>query len=354
MTLSKHNVTRRRLIKAAGGFAALGNIGILPPTALAQGVQTDKPDRLRAGATVGLVTPASNVPENEDLLAAMDLVRSLGFEAKAAPNLRRRKQYLAGSDQQRADDLNGMFADDEVDAIFCVRGGYGSGRLLRDLDYQTIANNPKILMGYSDITAILNAINVKTGMVTYHGPIAGDNFSSYTYEQFQRILMEPRQVTRIAQPPAFVEQPGVVERKNRLTPIVPGRAEGKLIGGNLSLLVTLLGTPYEPDFDGAILFLEDISEPPYSVDRMLTHLWLTGHLERTAGIVFGKFTDDDYDSNTLSMEQVLRERCEPLGIPTLRGAMIGHVEDQTVVPIGVNARLDVDEGTLKLLEPAVR
>ena len=327
---------------------------MFPLTALAQGVKTAKPARLRAGATVGLVTPASNVPENEDLLAAMDLVRSLGFKAKAAPNLRRRKQYLAGSDQQRADDLNGMFADDEVDAIFCVRGGYGSGRLLRDLDYQTIANNPKILMGYSDITAILNAIHVKTGMVTYHGPIAGDNFSSYTYEQFQRILVEPRQVPRIAQPPAFVQQPGVVERKNRLTPIVPGRAEGKLIGGNLSLLVTLLGTPYEPDFDGAILFMEDVFEPPYSVDRMLTHLWLTGHLERTAGIVFGKFTDDDYDSNTLSMEQVLRERCEPLGIPTLRGAMIGHVEDQTVVPIGVNARLDVDEGTLKLLEPAVR
>ena len=256
---------------------------------------------------VGLVTPASNVPENEDLLAAMDLVRSLGFEAKAAPNLRRRKQYLAGSDQQRADDLNGMFADDEVDAIFCVRGGYGSGRLLRDLDYQTIADNPKILMGYSDITAILNAIHVKTGMITYHGPIAGDNFSSYTYEQFQRLLIEPRQVTRIAEPPAFEQQPGVVERENRLTPIVPGQAEGTLIGGNLSLLVTLLGTPYEPNFDGAILFMEDVSEPPYSVDRMLTHLWLTGHLERTAGIVFGKFTDDGYDSNTLSMEQVLRD-----------------------------------------------
>jgi len=326
---------------------------MVPKIALAQGAKTAKPDRLRAGATVGLVTPASNVPENEDLLAAMDLVRSLGFEAKPAPNLRRRKQYLAGSDQQRADDLNGMFADDKVDAIFCVRGGYGSGRLLRDLDYQTIAHNPKILMGYSDITAILNAIHVKTGMVTYHGPIAGDNFSSYTYEQFQRIMMEPRQVTRIAEPPAFEQQPGVVERENRLTPIVPGRAEGKLIGGNLSLLVTLLGTPYEPDFDGAILFMEDVAEPPYSVDRMLTHLWLTGHLERTAGIVFGKFTDDSYDSNTLSMEQVLRERCEPLGIPTLRGAMIGHIEDQTVVPIGVHARLDVDDGTLTLLEPAV-
>ena len=353
MNLFQHNVTRRRLIKTASSLAALGSTGMFPKIALAQGAKTAKPDRLRAGATVGLVTPASNVPENEDLLAAMDLVRSLGFEAKPAPNLRRRKQYLAGSDQQRADDLNGMFADDEVDAIFCVRGGYGSGRLLRDLDYQTIANNPKILMGYSDITAILNAIHVKTGMVTYHGPIAGDNFSSYTYEQFQRIMMEPRQVTRIAEPPAFEQQPGVVERENRLTPIVPGRAEGKLIGGNLSLLVTLLGTPYEPDFDGAILFMEDVAEPPYSVDRMLTHLWLTGHLERTAGIVFGKFTDDSYDSNTLSMEQVLRERCEPLGIPTLRGAMIGHIEDQTVVPIGVHARLDVDDGTLTLLEPAV-
>ena len=353
MNLFQHNVTRRRLIKTASSLAALGSTGMFPKIALAQGAKTAKPDRLRAGATVGLVTPASNVPENEDLLAAMDLVRSLGFEAKPAPNLRRRKQYLAGSDQQRADDLNGMFADDEVDAIFCVRGGYGSGRLLRDLDYQTIANNPKILMGYSDITAILNAIHVKTGMVTYHGPIAGDNFSSYTYEQFQRLLIEPRQVTRIAEPPAFEQQPGVVERENRLTPIVPGRAEGKLIGGNLSLLVTLLGTPYEPDFDGAILFMEDVAEPPYSVDRMLTHLWLTGHLERTAGIVFGKFTDDSYDSNTLSMEQVLRERCEPLGIPTLRGAMIGHIEDQTVVPIGVRARLDVDDGTLTLLEPAV-
>ena len=353
MKRSQPNLSRRRLIKAAGSLAALGSAGILPQSAIAQGLQTAKPLRLRAGATVGLVTPASNVPENEDLLAAMDLVRSLGFEAKAAPNLRRRKQCLAGSDQQRADDLNGMFADDEVDAIFCVRGGYGSGRLLRDLDYQTIADNPKILMGYSDITAILNAIHVKTGMITYHGPIAGDNFSSYTYEQFQRILIEPRQVTRIAEPPAFEQQPGVVERENRLTPIVPGQAEGKLVGGNLSLLVTLIGTPYEPDFDGAILFMEDVSEPPYSVDRMLTHLWLSGHLGRTAGIVFGKFTDDGYDSNTLSMEQVLRERCEPLGIPTLRGAMIGHIEDQTVVPIGIRARLDVDDGTLTLLEPAV-
>ena len=130
-------------------------------------------------------------------------------------------------------------------------------------------------------------------------------------------------------------------------------AEGHLVGGNLSLMVTLLGTPFEPQFEGAILFLEDVDEPPYSVDRMLTHLWMAGKLEQVAGIVLGKFTDDGYDSNTFSMEEVLRDRLEPLGIPTLRGAMIGHIEDKTVVPLGVRARLDADAGALTLLESAV-
>ena len=148
-------------------------------------------------------------------------------------------------------------------------------------------------------------------------------------------------------------RPGVVDWENRLTTIVSGVAEGHLVGGNLSLMVTLLGTPFEPQFEGAILFLEDVGEPPYSVDRMLTHLWMAGKLEQLAGIVLGKFTDDGYDRNTFSMEEVLRNRLEPLGIPTLRGAMIGHVEDKTVVPLGVRARLDADAGALTLLESAV-
>jgi muramoyltetrapeptide carboxypeptidase len=348
-------ISRRELLRTSGslGFAAMG-LGC-PASSLAASINTTiKPGRLSPGLTVGLVTPASNVPEDEDLLAAMDFVRSLGFKAKAAPNLRSRKAYLAGTDQQRADDLNSLFADPDVDAIFCVRGGYGSGRLLRDLDYDMIGSNPKIIMGYSDITAILNAIHLRTGLLTFHGPIAGDNFSDYTFEQYRRVLVDPTPTTLIGEPPVFDTRPGVVERKNRLTPIVSGSAEGHLIGGNLSLLVTLMGTPFEPNFEGAILFMEDVSEPPYSVDRMLTHLWLTGKLERVAGIVFGKFSDDDYDGNTLSMEQVLRERCEPLGIPTLRGAMIGHIDDKTVVPIGARARLDVDAGTLTLLEQAVQ
>jgi muramoyltetrapeptide carboxypeptidase len=345
-------LTRRELMAVCGSLALAAST--LPTLVqAATNLNVVKPKRLRPGMTVGLVTPASNVPEDQDLHTAMDLVRSLGFNAKPSPNLFSRTQYLAGTDKERADDLNAMFADTDVDAIFCVRGGYGSGRLLRYLDYDTIAANPKVIMGYSDITAILNAIYVRTGLVTFHGPIAGGNFSDYTYDQYRRVLIEPTSNTRIGEPPEFEKSPGVVDWENRLTSIVSGTAEGHLIGGNLSLMVTLLGTPYEPNFEGAILFLEDVSEPPYSVDRMLTHLWMAGKLEQVAGIVLGKFSDDGYDSNTFSMEEVLRGRFEPLGIPALRGAMIGHIEDKTVVPLGIRARLDADAGSLTLLEVAV-
>lgn len=345
------SLTRRQLIGAGLALGA-GVSGISAPLNAAS-VSIVKPKRLRPGMTIGLVTPASNVPEDQDLYAAMDLVRSLGFVAKPSKNLFSRTQYLAGTDQERADDLNAMFSDTDVDGIFCVRGGYGSGRLLRFLDYDMIGKNPKVLMGYSDITAILNAIYLRTGLVTFHGPIAGGNFSDYTYGQYEKVLVNPASAMRIGEPPPFESRPGVVDWNNRLTPIVDGVAEGHLVGGNLSLMVTLLGTPYEPNFEGAILFLEDVSEPPYSVDRMLTHLWMSGQLERVAGIVLGKFSDADYDSNTFSMEQVLRDRLEPLGIPTLRGAMIGHIEDKTVVPLGIRAKLDVAAGSLTLLEAAV-
>jgi len=347
MTLS-----RRQLLGAAGSAMIASGLSGRVLGASAAGPAL-KPARLRPGMTIGLVTPASNVPENEELYAAMELVESLGFKAKPSENLFSRTHYLAGTDEQRAADLNAMFADSEVDGIFCVRGGYGSGRLLRDLDYDVIRANPKVLMGYSDITALLNSINLHTGLMTFHGPIAGANFSEYSLEQYRKVLVNPSNETRIAEPPPFEKSPGIVDRTNRLTPIVPGVAEGRLIGGNLSLLVTLMGTPYEPGFDDAILILEDVYEPPYSVDRMLTHLWLTGKLERLAGVALGKFTDDDYDSNTFSMEEVLRDRFEPLGIPTIRGLMIGHIEDQTVVPIGARARLDVDAQSLTLLESAV-
>ena len=320
---------------------------------LAQSRMVTKPRHLAKDMTVGLVSPASNANEDEAILASIDFVRSLGFKVKASPNLFARAQYLAGSDEQRAEDLNSFFIDPEVDAIFCTRGGYGTPRILRFLNYDAISLNPKIFMGYSDITALLNAINVKTGLVTFHGPMTFENFTDYTYEEYRKVIETPSDSNEIGSPPYFEIKPGQVDRDNRITTIAPGVAEGRLIGGNLSLLVTLLGTEFEPNFEGSILFLEDVSEPAYSIDRMLTHLWLAGKLEQVNGIVFGKFTDTDYTRNTFSVEEVIRFRCEGLGVPVLKGLMIGHTSDQTVVPIGIRAKLDADNGNLTLLESPV-
>ena len=313
-----------------------------------------KPRRLAKGNTIGLIAPASNAAEDEDIRIAMDIITSLGFTVKPGEHLFARNQYLAGTDRQRADDMNRMFADDEVDAIFCLRGGYGTTRILPYLDYASIAANPKVLLGYSDITGVLTAIQVKTGLVGFHGPIATQNFTDYTLNEFKKVLMRPREPMRIAGPPPFAAEEGRVDQENRLTIIKGGVARGRLLGGNLSLLCAVMGSEFEPDFRGRILFLEDVSEAPYRVDRMLTHLWLAGKLQQVAGIAFGKFTETEGDNgNTFSMEEVLRDRCAPLGVPVVRGFMIGHVPDQTVVPIGIEAELDGDNATLHLLQTPV-
>ncbi|MBB5210760.1 S66 peptidase family protein [Microbulbifer hydrolyticus] len=317
------------------------------------GSQLLRPRRLEQGMTVGLVTPASNAWEDEDIRFAGDVVRSLGFEVKEGKHLYRRTQYLAGPDEARAEDMNYMFADPDVDAVFCLRGGYGTPRILPMLDYQLIRNNPKVLLGYSDITALLNAIYHRSGMVTFHGPIAAQNFTDYTLAEYQKVLVHGERPVPLGTPPPFEAAPGRVENRNRITRFAGGRAQGRLIGGNLSLMVSLVGTPFEPDYRGKILFLEDVGEAPYRVDRMLTQLWLAGKLQQVAGIVFGKFTEADSDGNTFSMEHVLRERTADLGVPVVRGLMIGHVKDQTVVPVGALAELDGDAGTLLLRDAVV-
>ena len=311
------------------------------------------PKRLQRGMTVGLVTPASNAWEDEDIRFAGDVVKSLGFRVKEGKNLYQRTQYLAGPDEARAQDINAMFADPEVDAVFCLRGGYGTPRILPMLDYANIRRNPKVLLGYSDITALLNAIYRRSGVVTFHGPIAAQNFTDYTYAEYSKVLVHGETPVPLATPPKFEGAPGRVEKENRITRFAGGRARGRLIGGNLSLMTSLIGTPYEPDYRGKILFLEDVGEAPYRVDRMLTQMWLAGKLQQVAGIAFGKFTDADTGENTFSIEHVLRERCAGLGVPVVRGLMIGHVEDQSVIPVGAMAELDGDAGTLVLRDRVV-
>ena len=308
------------------------------------------PRPLQQGMTIGLIAPASNASENEDIRFAIDIVKSLGFKVKEGKHLYQRNQYLAGTDSERAADLNSMFADKSVDAIFCLRGGYGTPRILPFLDFKTIAANPKILLGYSDITALHNAIYERTGLITFHGPIAGQNFSDYTLGEFNKVLVQAQSPVRIGQAPEFEAAPGRAERANRVTRFVGGKARGRLVGGNLTLISTLMGTPYQPDFKNKILFLEDIGESPYRVDRMLTQLWLAGVFDQLAGVVFGKFTEVEIDGPSYSIEQVIEQRCGALKIPVVRGLMIGHVEDQTVVPVGAMAELDGDAGSLTVLE----
>lgn len=313
-----------------------------------------KPARLKPGQQVGIVAPASSVPEFDQITMAKEIVASLGFEPVEGENLYARTNYLAGEDRGRAADVNAMFADDSIDAIFCLRGGYGTTRMLPYLDYDVIRANPKIITGYSDITGLINAITVKTGLVTFHGPIALQNFTDYTLSEYQKVLVNPSASTVIGAAPPFESRAGLIDKTNRILTITGGKARGRLVGGNLTLLASVNGTPYEPDYDGAILFLEDVDEAPYRVDRMLTELWLSGHLQKVAGIALGKFTDTGgYGGNEFSLEDVFRMRFEPLGVPTVRGLMIGHVEDQTTVPIGIEAELDADQGAIRLLEPAV-
>jgi muramoyltetrapeptide carboxypeptidase len=315
-----------------------------------------KPKKLAKGDTIGLVAPASPLNENEQIAAAIETLQSLGFRVKEGKNLYNRWGYLAGSDQERAEDLNNMFLDHAVQGIITLGGGYGSPRILPYLNYEMIRQHPKVLMGYSDITALLNGIHTKTGLVTFHGPIASQSFTPYTLAEFKKVVMQPQEETILGTAPAFTPAEGRVERVNRVTCMGIGKVRGRLIGGNLSLMATLTGTPYSPDYAGTILILEDVGEATYRLDRMLTQLWLAGSLQKVTGIVFGKFTGCTTSASwakQLTVEEVLKTRCKELGIPAVRGLMIGHVEDMTTLPIGCEAELDVDAGTLKLLETGV-
>ena len=315
-----------------------------------------RPPRLAPGQTIGMVAPSAAPNEPERIRFAIDTVESLGFKVKPGRHLYDRDGYLAGADEARAADLNAMFADDGVDAIWCVRGGYGASRILRALDYALMQRNPKALIGYSDITALHMAIHRHAGLVTFHGPVAFRAFTPYTLGELRRVLWTGETPTRLGGPPPFERAEGRVDWDNRVTTLVPGRARGRLLGGNLCLMSHLCGTPYFPDLRGAILFLEDVEEAYYRIDRMLTQLWLAGALAEVAGIAFGKFTGcgpSPFFLQNRPLEDILAERCRALGVPAVSGIMVGHIDDQTTLPVGCLAELDADAGTLTLLEPGV-
>ena len=332
----------------AASTALVPGIGLAARTAASP--QRLLPRPLSPGDTVALVSPSSAVSDPFDLQLAREVMEALGLRVVAGDHYAARRGHLAGTDAERAGDLNAAFADPGVAAIVCTRGGSGAARLLPLLDYDAIRANPKALLGYSDVTALHCAIQARTGLVTFHGPIGTGSWNRFNADQFRRVFFE-RELMRYENRIEAGDE--LVPRRNRTRTLVPGKARGRLLGGNLTVLTALAGSPYLPEFDGAILFLEDVSEAPYRVDRMLTTLKLMGVLDRIAGFVFGECTDcepgDGYGSLTLS--QILDDFVVPLGIPAYTGAMIGHIREQFILPVGGDVELDADAGTLRLLAP---
>jgi muramoyltetrapeptide carboxypeptidase len=318
------------------------------------------PKALKKGDTVALIRPASPSYEYEANEVAAEVVASFGLVPRLMPNAGKKTKYLAGTDAERTADLNAAFADPKVDAVWCITGGYGTSRIVPFLDYEAIRKNPKPFLGYSDITGTLNAINRFTGLVTFHGPIAM-GMSEYSAAAFRKVVMEGYS-GRIAEPPPAEAREGDVDSKHRVYRLAPGKAKGRLVGGNISVFSTLVGTPFEPELKGRILFLEEVGEDPYRIDRWLTQFLLSGKLSGVAGVALGTFSKcapGDFKPGyaglgTWTWQEVCADRLGKLGVPVVAGLCFGHVPENATLPIGAMAELDAGEGTLTLLEPAVR
>lgn len=339
-------------------FGVLAVAGVVAPAIVAPARPAikrllKKPPRLRFGDTIALVAPGG--PTNEEAIAqAVARIERLGFRARQSANLRALYGAYAGSVQQRVDDLHAMFLDKDVKAIWCIRGGSGCISLLASLDYKLIGAHPKILLGFSDITALQLAIYRQAGLVSFHGPVASSSDSTYSTEQMLAVLMEARPSYTI--PMAQENSARAVEEPEYLLRTVThGQAQGPLLGGNLSMLSALMGTPYAADFREAILFIEEVSEAPYRIDRMMTQLDLAVGLRRAAAVMVGvcrKCGPADTDPS-LSFDETMDLHLKPLTIPAVSGYSFGHIRDQFTLPIGINARLDTLRQTVTLLEPAV-
>ena len=303
--------TRKDFLKTSALFplsgAALG-MSACEPKSEGKSTQSQsvkiKPKALKAGDTLGLVAPASPIYQTSVFDEMLENLEGLGFKLKLGKYVRSQRGYLAGTDEQRARDLMDMFEDPEVDGIMCIRGGWGCNRILPLLDYDIIRNNPKVLCGFSDITSLHMAIYKHSDLITFHGPVGKSTWNSFTKEAFKQIIWN-------GETPEF----SIPNDSENTFTVSSGQVEGKMLGGNLSVLVSMLGSEYIPSFEGAILFLEDIGESVYRIDRMLTQLKLAGILDQLNGFVFGKCTYCDAGSNSLTMKQVLDDHVKTLNIP---------------------------------------
>ncbi len=350
-------LNRRNFIKGSAAFTALS----LAPfsSLLAKQNASGKieanpkifPKRLKKGDLIGLVTPGG-VISKEQLDETIEKLEGFGFRTYYSDSVLAEYGYFAGTDHERADELMYMFTNKKVDAIMCVRGGYGSIRILDLLDYDQIQNNPKILIGYSDITALLTTIYEKTGLITFHGPLGISSFNEFTFESLRKVLIKPQKHYKY---PYEREEDTEDNPEYDIYTINKGRAVGELIGGNISVLDSMIGSAFEPDFENKIVYLEDVGEQTYRMDKMLFHLLYATNLKKAAGIVMGAFDDCSHNSEkpSLSLKQAITDLLKPLGIPVSYGLSFGHFDTIITIPNGIRARMNADKNTLKLLDKAV-
>lgn len=308
-------------------------------------IELIKPEPLQIGDTIGIISPASPQRDETRLFRGIEYLKGKGFNVKLGENvLKSCGGYLAGTDEERVSDIESMFADPEVKAIFCARGGYGTPRILKKLNYELIAAHPKIFVGFSDTTALQSAILKKTGLLTFSGAMPSvdmaDGFHEWSEKVFWQVMLSN-------------ESLGELEQEQPIKPVFDGVAQGRLIGGNLSLLASLCGTPYAPDWKGCILLCEDIGEEPYRIDRLLCQLENAGVFNVISGLAFGQFTDSSMRPTSVpqrSVEEIIREYAQIAAVPTIMNVMYGHQRVKWTLPLGGNAQIDGTKGTLTLLE----
>ncbi len=309
-----------------------------------------KPKKLSKGEVIGIISPASSPDDLTRINKGVEYLEKLGYKVEVGKNVGISDGYLAGSDKQRVDDLHSMFANKNVRAILSVRGGYGSGRLLDKIDYNLIKKNPKIFVGYSDINALQTAFFNKTGLVTFAGPMLAvdfhDEVSPFTEELFWQAITSTKKIGKL-------KNPG----NEKFYTLNKGRGEGRIIGGNLSLLVSLMGTEYAPKFKDAILLLEDIHEAPYRIDRMLNQIRLAKAFKQIKGVILGHFVDcveQDPLKKSLTLNEVIIEYFQKQQkIPVIYNVKHGHLKDNITVPYGVNCVLNATNGVIDITESAV-
>ncbi|MCW8822807.1 MAG: LD-carboxypeptidase [Ignavibacteriaceae bacterium] len=312
-----------------------------------------KPSRLKKDDKIAIVTPGSYITE-EEKEESIDNLYKLGFRVTYSDRLMQKNGYFSATDEERAADVNEMFKRDDVKGIMCARGGYGCARILPFLDYHLIRDNPKPLIGFSDITALHYAIYKFSRLITFHGPVGVSTFSRFSVNNFNDVLIEPKD---------NLELVNSLNDNNYnpygISTIAEGVADGELIGGNLSIVTSLIGTDYDIDYTGKIIFLEEFMEEPYRIDRMLTQMVQASKFKSAAGVALGVFKMCESDKtnpsfkNSFTLMEVLNDRLGNLGIPVVYGLSFGHVVDKFTLPFGVRAELNTETNQLKLLEPGV-